>query len=120
MKKILTVILLMLVFASPLSFAKGRSSGSHSRSSRTTHTRKTKTVSTIRRDRHGHIRRSESAKHTFMKSNPCPSTGRKSGACPGYTVDHIRPLARGGADSPSNMQWQTTAAAKEKDKWERK
>jgi len=26
----------------------------------------------------------------------------------------------GGADEPSNMQWQTTAAAKAKDKWERK
>jgi hypothetical protein len=28
------------------------------------------------------------------------------------------PLKRGGADSPSNMQWQTTAAAKAKDKIE--
>jgi hypothetical protein len=35
-------------------------------------------------------------------------------------IDHVQPLASGGADSPSNMQWQTTAAAKEKDKWERK
>jgi hypothetical protein len=28
------------------------------------------------------------------------------------------PLKRGGADSPSNMQWQTQAAAKAKDKVE--
>jgi hypothetical protein len=33
-------------------------------------------------------------------------------------IDHIRPLKRGGADAPSNMQWQTTAAAKAKDKIE--
>jgi len=35
-------------------------------------------------------------------------------------VDHFVPLAKGGADSPSNMQWQTIAAAKAEDKWERK
>jgi hypothetical protein len=28
------------------------------------------------------------------------------------------PLKRGGADDPSNMQWQTTGAAKAKDRWE--
>ena len=39
---------------------------------------------------------------------------------PGYVVDHIKPLAKGGADSPSNMQWQSIAEAKAKDKWERK
>jgi hypothetical protein len=33
-------------------------------------------------------------------------------------VDHIQPLKRGGADSPSNMQWQTKAEAKAKDKIE--
>jgi hypothetical protein len=32
----------------------------------------------------------------------------------------VKPLANGGADDPSNMQWQTKEAAKEKDKWERK
>jgi hypothetical protein len=34
-------------------------------------------------------------------------------------VDHITPLACGGADTPSNMQWQTIAAAKAKDRVER-
>ncbi len=38
-------------------------------------------------------------------------------ACPGYVID-VRALACGGADVPTNMQWQTVAAAKEKDKWE--
>lgn len=50
--------------------------------------------------------------------NPCPSTGATSGACPGYVIDHVTPLKRGGADAPTNMQWQTTAEAKAKDKWE--
>jgi hypothetical protein len=33
-------------------------------------------------------------------------------------VDHIKPLRRDGADAPGNMEWQTTAAAKAKDKIE--
>jgi hypothetical protein len=33
-------------------------------------------------------------------------------------IDHVKPLKRGGSDDPSNMQWQTTAAAKAKDKVE--
>jgi hypothetical protein len=34
-------------------------------------------------------------------------------------VDHIVPLCAGGADRPRNMQWQTVAEAKAKDKEER-
>jgi hypothetical protein len=56
--------------------------------------------------------------NAFKKQNPCPATGKTFGSCPGYVVDHIIPLKRGGPDSPSNMQWQTKEAAKEKDKWE--
>lgn len=37
----------------------------------------------------------------------------------GYVVDHIKPLACGGCDVPSNMQWQTIAEGKAKDKIER-
>ena len=33
-------------------------------------------------------------------------------------IDHIVPLACGGADAPANMQWQTIREAKAKDRWE--
>jgi hypothetical protein len=41
------------------------------------------------------------------------------GRLPGYVKDHARPLACGGAASPENMQWQTVAEAKAKDRVER-
>ena len=63
--------------------------------------------------------RSASAKRNFQASNPCPATGKTTGSCKGYVVDHKTPLACGGADAPSNMEWQTTADAKLKDKTER-
>jgi hypothetical protein len=44
-------------------------------------------------------------------------TGYPNGG-PGYVVDHIVPLKRGGCDCPSNMQWQTVQEAKAKDRWE--
>lgn len=69
-------------------------------------------------DAGGRTRRSRKAKASFRESHPCPPTGKTSGPCPGYVIDHIRPLKRGGADDPSNMQWQTKEAAKQKDKWE--
>jgi hypothetical protein len=65
-------------------------------------------------------KRSTEAKDLFKHSHPCPSTGKSRGACPGYVIDHIIPLCAGGADAPSNMQWQTAAAAKAKDATERR
>jgi hypothetical protein len=61
----------------------------------------------------GKIARSEEARRDFMKQ-----TGFSHGR-PGYVIDHVKPLACGGADAPSNMQWQTVAAAKAKDRTER-
>ncbi len=66
------------------------------------------------------IGRSREAKREFERQHPCPSTGETSGGCPGYVVDHRTALAAGGVDEPSNMEWQTTADARAKDKWERK
>jgi hypothetical protein len=66
------------------------------------------------------IKRSTAAKHEFQREQPCPATGRTNGKCPGYVIDHMKPLACGGDDKPRNMQWQTSSAAKAKDKWERK
>lgn len=74
---------------------------------------------TSTRDIHGRITRSTAAKNAFKRQQPCPSTGRGSGACPGYVIDHVKPLECGGSDSPSNMQWQTIADGKAKDKMER-
>jgi hypothetical protein len=70
------------------------------------------------RDSHGRIQRSYHAKHGFRKENPCPSTGKTTGKCPGYVIDHSVALCQGGADSKSNLAWQTTADAKAKDKIE--
>ena len=39
-------------------------------------------------------------------------------AGPGYEVDHIVPLVRGGADKQANMQRETIQAHKEKTRWE--
>jgi len=72
----------------------------------------------VARDSHGHIARNPHAKEEFRQSHPCPATGKKYGACPGWVVDHVQALKRGGADAAYNMQWQTVAQAKAKDRIE--
>jgi hypothetical protein len=69
--------------------------------------------STSSRDSRGRIKRSAAAKEEFERETGYPH-GR-----PGYVVDHIVPLACGGADAPSNMQWQTVEEGKAKDETER-
>ena len=61
---------------------------------------------------HHYHRSFEAKKHFWVM------TGHPHG-WPGHVVDHVVPLACGGPDSPSNMQWQTVAEAKAKDKTER-
>jgi hypothetical protein len=68
----------------------------------------------------GATMRTAAARQAFKNEHPCPGTGKSRGACPGWVIDHIKPLACNGADAPSNMQWQTVSEAKAKDKWERK
>ena len=72
------------------------------------------------RDGNGRVHRSAAARYEFRRDNRCPATGEAKGVCPGYVIDHIKPLACGGLDDPTNMQWQTREAAREKDKWERR
>ena len=67
----------------------------------------------VARDSRRRIQRSDAARHAFARQTGYPN-GR-----PGYVIDHIVPLACGGADAPSNMQWQTVADSKAKDRTER-
>jgi 5-methylcytosine-specific restriction endonuclease McrA len=100
---LLCLLFSLNVFATPRHSHGHRTFGSYS--SRSTH--------------HGRYRRSTTAKNNFKREHPCPATGRSIGSCPGYVIDHINPLECGGADAPFNMQWQTIAEGKAKDKTER-
>jgi len=105
-------------YSSRSSSSRGyRSDESHPRTSCSPRQYHSSTSST--RSSHARNGRSAAARDSFMRQHPCPSTGKRSGGCPAYIVDHVRPLACGGADSAVNMQWQTVADAKAKDKTER-
>lgn len=77
-------------------------------------------VVTLLPSAHAAEHRSYAAKAQFARLHPCPATHQPVPHCPGYVIDHIKPLACGGADAPKNMQWQTIAAGKAKDRWELK
>ena len=72
----------------------------------------------VRRSAGGRIQRSSAARTAFRHSTPCPATGRTTGRCPGYVIDHVHALKHGGSDTPTNMQWQTKTAAAAKDRVE--
>lgn len=127
MKKLLIIILVL--FFTSISLAQrhshfthryhtSHSSSYHSKHSSSYHSYTTRhhSVKAIggHRDSYGRIKRSSTAKERFMRQTGYPH------GCPGYVVDHIIPLSKGGRDDPSNMQWQTKAEAKAKDKWERR
>ncbi len=44
----------------------------------------------------------------FQRRNPCPSTGKTYGQCPGYVVRDVAPEQRGGAWT---MRWMTVEEA---------
>jgi 5-methylcytosine-specific restriction endonuclease McrA len=74
----------------------------------------------VARDAAGRIQRDRAAVREFRRLHPCPATGRTAGACPGWEIDHIRPLHQGGADAPCNLQWLTEAAHRAKTAAERR
>jgi 5-methylcytosine-specific restriction endonuclease McrA len=52
--------------------------------------------------------RDRNAPAAFQREFPCPSTGKTTGACPGWERDHVVPLCRGGSDTVQNLQWLKT------------
>lgn len=44
----------------------------------------------------------------FQRDHPCPATGERRGACPGFHIDHIQPLCASGRDTVDNLQWLST------------
>lgn len=58
-----------------------------------------------KRDANGVIERRADVRAAFKRLHLCPATGRPTGACPGWQMDHVIPLACGGCDSVSNLQW---------------
>jgi hypothetical protein len=105
--KHLTLLATLAIALTP-AFARGGGHGGHSHSSG----RRSTYCTSCARDSHGRIARSSAAKREFERTHPKPP------GCDHCVVDHIVPLKRGGADSPSNMQWQSRAEAKAKDKTE--
>jgi hypothetical protein len=99
------VILLAAALLSAPAFA--RSGGSHG-----SHGHRSNYCYSCARDSHGRIKRSARAKREFERTHPRPP------GCNDCVVDHIVPLKRGGGDAPWNMQWETKAQAKAKDKVE--
>lgn len=79
----------------------------------------------IERDANGVIKRSWKVKHEFRKHWPCPTGASIYEACTGWQIDHVIPLACGGKDEVSNMQWlpveiKTCSGELCKDRFERK
>jgi hypothetical protein len=61
--------------------------------------------STVERAANGTTKRSRAVIIAFRKLYACPSTGKRTGACPGWAIDHPIPLDCGGRDIVANMQW---------------
>lgn len=77
------------------------------------------------RNTDGSIARSSKVYTAFRKIWVCPVTKLHTGACPGWSVDHVIPLACGGKDVVYNMSWMPNAGKSCsqdycKDRYERK
>jgi hypothetical protein len=58
--------------------------------------------------------RSPAVRAEFRKLHPCPATGKQTGACPGWQIDHREALVCGGRDELANLQWLPVAEHREK------
>ena len=71
----------------------------------------------------GKIARRMDVLREFAKIHPCPATGQPVPSCQGWAIDHVIPLACGGCDAVSNLQWLPNklknCAGECKDRWER-
>jgi 5-methylcytosine-specific restriction endonuclease McrA len=92
----------------PRTYGSSRSTTSTPR----TYSSSTSTTATARSS--SGTQRNPNVRAAFRRTHPCPPTGRTTGACPGYEVDHIVPLYRGGSDATSNMHWLSTSEHKAK------
>jgi hypothetical protein len=103
----------VLLMVTSLAYARGGGhSGGHAGGYSAFGQHTSRYCATCARDSQGHIQRDPQTKQEFMNQTGYPH-GR-----PGYVVDHIVPLYKGGCDCPANMPWQTIEAAKAKDQWE--
>ena len=73
----------------------------------------------------GSIMRSRVVLREFRAIHPCPATGKSTGACPGWAIDHVIPLACGGCDAVINLQWlpdeiKSAGSPAAKDRFERR
>jgi len=65
-----------------------------------------------------YLKRSATVKKHFKQQTICPTTGTYTQKCNGYVVDHIIPLKCRGKDAIENLQYQTIAEGKKKDRYE--
>lgn len=77
------------------------------------------------RDADAKTQRSDKVIRAFKRMWACPSTGKHTGPCPGWAIDHTIPLACGGRDAVFNMAWipdagKSCAQDYCKDRYERK
>ena len=49
------------------------------------------------------IQRNAHSRSEFKHQQPYPTNGKSKGSCKGYVINHVVPLACGGADAASNM-----------------
>src|SRR2546421_3744263 len=120
LRQLLVGIAAALVLQSGGAAARGGHSSHRSSSQSTTSTTRSSShrtrSSATRSNSYHRSKRDPAQRRAFQHASPCPANVHRSGACPGYWVDHVIPLKRGGADRLWNMQWQTIAEATAQDK----